>query len=143
MNPNLNSDLACAVNFEFESKDWRCAKAALREPSVRCAVREALNRKECEQKPLQVHTCSDPSVRVVGKVTVVASLPQMCRTRQNGRSFSVGWMDIKMAFRHFPDQVFSRFRFFTPTGCFSAWHPVPQDWHCFSWRLPDMKIFLA
>lgn len=30
MNSNLNSDLACAVNFEFESKDLRCAKAALR-----------------------------------------------------------------------------------------------------------------
>lgn len=33
MNSNLNSDLACAVNFEFESKDLRCAKAALRYPS--------------------------------------------------------------------------------------------------------------
>lgn len=30
MNSNLNSDLASAVNFEFESKDLRCAKAALR-----------------------------------------------------------------------------------------------------------------
>lgn len=33
MNSNLNSDLACAVNFEFESKDLRCAKAALWYPS--------------------------------------------------------------------------------------------------------------
>lgn len=29
MNSNLNSNLACAINFEFESKDLRCAKAAL------------------------------------------------------------------------------------------------------------------
>lgn len=28
-NSNLNSDLVCAVSFEFESKDIRCAKAAL------------------------------------------------------------------------------------------------------------------
>lgn len=70
-------------------------------PIVRCAVREALNGKECEQKLLQVHMCSDPSVCVVGKMMV--NLPHTCVEQgkmagpfqwdghQNGRSFSVGW----------------------------------------------------
>lgn len=127
MNSNLNSDLACAVNFEFESKGLRCAKAALWYPSG--VLSEALNGKACEQKPLQAHTCSDPSVRVVGKVT--ANLPHTC-VEQGKMAGPFQWDGRQNGIQALPRSSVSRFHFFTPTGCFSAWHPVPQDGHCFS-----------
>lgn len=53
-NSKLNSDPVCALSFEFELKDLRCAKAALSgKPSIQRAVSGRLSN-EGEQKLLEV-----------------------------------------------------------------------------------------
>lgn len=65
--------------------------------------------------------CGDQSVYVVGKEAAAFGVEQ-------GRMV-VLFREIRMASGHLPAQVCPGS---IPTGCFSAWHPVPQGWPGFS-----------
>lgn len=87
-NSKLNSDPVCALSFEFELKDLRCAKAALslvnHPSSVLCRggsqMRVSRSCWRCHSDPSVCRWKSDGQLFPYTR----------CRTRQNGRSFSLG-----------------------------------------------------
>lgn len=81
------------------------------------------NGKESEQKFIQtnVQRATQGSM-LLGKRRPTFPPDTWCRTRQNGRSFSLG-RTSKQHSGIFQFKCFQSKCFFIPTGCFSAWHP--------------------